>query len=139
MDKVVIILRGVPGAGKSTFARWLVTRSVGPGDMVVVSNDHYFEKDGKYDWDPRKIPLAVEQCHANFIRAVRDRVLTVIVDNMNCNPADFAKYEEIARAEGYKVVHLVVENRHGSVNIHRVPEHKVRERAGRFDIRLAPS
>jgi hypothetical protein len=48
-------------------------------------------------------------------------VETIVVANTNIMPEHFAFYENFAKAMGYKVFHIVIENRHGNQNIHNVP------------------
>jgi hypothetical protein len=45
-------------------------------------------------------------------------------------------YYELAAKYGYKVYSLIVENRHGGVNEHGVPEDKLTQMKNRFEIRL---
>jgi hypothetical protein len=45
-------------------------------------------------------------------------------------------YEIIARKYGYRVFHVVVENRHGGVNEHGVPDDKLEIMKNRFEIKL---
>jgi hypothetical protein len=45
-------------------------------------------------------------------------------------------YFKLAEKYGYKVVSLIVENRHGSQNIHGVPEEKLKIMKNRFEIKL---
>lgn len=45
-------------------------------------------------------------------------------------------YFDLAKTYGYKVFSIVVENRHGGINDHNVPEEKVEEMKNRFQIKL---
>jgi hypothetical protein len=45
-------------------------------------------------------------------------------------------YKLIAKKYGYKVYTIIVENRHGGVNQHGVPEDKVEQMKNRFEIKL---
>ena len=47
---------------------------------------------------------------------------TVVVSNTNTTPKEFADYEKMADIYGYRVTHIVIENRHHGVNTHGVPE-----------------
>lgn len=136
IEKTVVILRGCPGAGKSSFAKWLKERSPS-SNTVIVSTDHFFEQDGKYLFDPTRLKEAIRSCYQAFSVAMRDQgVDTVIVDNTNTRSSDFAYFEFVGRKHGFKVVHLIVENRHGSLSLHNVPYRKVREFADRFQVQL---
>jgi hypothetical protein len=45
-------------------------------------------------------------------------------------------YFKLAEKYGYKVVSLIVENRHGGTNVHGVPEDKLEIMKNRFEIKL---
>jgi hypothetical protein len=45
-------------------------------------------------------------------------------------------YFEIAKEWGYTVFSIIVENRHGGVNEHGVPEDKLKMMKNRFEVRL---
>jgi hypothetical protein len=45
-------------------------------------------------------------------------------------------YYEMAERYKYRVHSVIVENRHGSVNIHNVPDGKLEQMKNRFEIKL---
>jgi hypothetical protein len=45
-------------------------------------------------------------------------------------------YYELANQYGYRVFSIIVENRHGGVNQHNVPEDKLQIMKDRFSIKL---
>ena len=45
-------------------------------------------------------------------------------------------YVDLAKEFGYTIVSLIVENRHGGVNEHGVPEERVQEMRDRFEVKL---
>ena len=49
--KTLIILRGVPGCGKSTVAEVLSNN----GKYPVCTADDFFMKDGEYKWNPKQL------------------------------------------------------------------------------------
>jgi hypothetical protein len=115
--KNVIILRGVSGAGKSTVATLF-------GNAAIVCADDYFTDSwGLYKFDAKQLPQAHAQCQKRFMDAMNNPdVDTVVVANTNIFPAHFAFYEEQAQEFNARVFHLVIENRHGGVNEHDVPD-----------------
>jgi len=46
------------------------------------------------------------------------------------------KYFEIAESHGYKVVTMIIENRHEGTNVHNVPKETVDKMQNRFTIKL---
>jgi|SRR6185312_13820933 len=94
----VLILRGVPGAGKTTY---LKTYSE---NYVVCSADDHFIVDGKYEFRPELLPEAHAACLRKFIRLIADRYetpgLNIAIDNTNLTIAEIAPYAAIALAYG---------------------------------------
>lgn len=119
MSGIVYILRGIPGCGKSTLAKNLIKDK-----GVICEADNYFisDIDGIYRYDVNKIGLAHGWCKDVFCNALESKIPVIVVSNTNIDPAHFSFYEEKARAEGYQVFHMIVENRHGGTNEHNVPE-----------------
>lgn len=95
--KRVVICRGMPGSGKSTF-----TRQLGE-DAVVCSADHYFEKSGTYVFDPKMLFLAHRICRNKFQSAIDAGTPLVVVDNTNIKYKDWKDYMTYALEHGYYV------------------------------------
>ncbi len=115
----VIILRGVPGSGKST---WIAKNYP---NAEVFSADHYFIRNGEYKFDPRLLPDAHAYTLRSFVGWARDPSGTVaIVDNTCTTVAEVAPYAAIALAYGRQVetVTLLCDPAvAGARNIHGVP------------------
>lgn len=95
----VVILRGVPGSGKSTYAKSLYLE---PLSGWTVSADHYMvEAAGVYSFDPAKLPRCHALCLKSFLELVRGGERNVIVDNTNVTAAEIAPYYALAEAYGY--------------------------------------
>ncbi len=117
MEKAVFILRGVPGCGKSTLTDYIAE------PKVVCCADDYHMKNGVYDWKPENVGKAHQFCREVFDKALHDKTVTnVIVANTNIKSSDYKYYVDEAAKVGAKVFFLIVENRHGGVNTHNVPE-----------------
>ena len=105
------ILSGVSGAGKSTW----IQNQPWADRADVHSADHYFEKDGVYRFDPKKLSEAHGECLRGFIHGVRpgwrakemglslDDSPIQVVDNTNTTNEEIAPYYSVAKAYGYKV------------------------------------
>jgi hypothetical protein len=60
----------------------------------------------------------------------------IVVSNTFTQEWEMKFYKLIAKKYGYKVYTIIVENRHGGVNQHGVPEDKVEQMKNRFEIKL---
>ena len=96
----VYILRGISGAGKSTFAGYLKHTE---DDVLVCSADSYFETEDGYKFDSRKIEDAHKHCLRTFIDGVQKRWSVIVVDNTNITYQKFHAYVVIAEAFDYEV------------------------------------
>lgn len=95
--KRCIVLRGLPGSGKSTF-----TSQLG-GEAIVCSADHYFERSGIYVFDPKMLFLAHRICRNKFEAAIDAGAPLVVVDNTNIKYKDWKDYLTYALEHGYHV------------------------------------
>jgi len=101
----VIILSGVSGSGKSTYAKTLMHDAKNKGDAItaIVSTDDYFtDVNGVYNFDARKLSEAHSQCFRHFILSLQANCNLVIVDNTNTTQVEIAPYMLGASAFGYK-------------------------------------
>ena len=139
MEKVLYIVRGIPGSGKSTFAKKLVGE-----DFLVCEADKYFinQENGKYEFDISKIKDAHKWCQNIVETYMRDSLINdqyyreIAVSNTFTQEWEMEPYLELAKTYGYKVFSIVVENRHGGINQHGVPEEKLEQMKNRFEIKL---
>ncbi|KAG4100847.1 P-loop containing nucleoside triphosphate hydrolase protein [Neocallimastix lanati (nom. inval.)] len=100
-EKILYILRGLPGSGKSSLAKTIMNSHGKRG--VVLSADDYFLVNGKYEYDPSKIGEAhlfnQESCREKCEKGVSP----VIIDNTNVKCWEAKVYVEIALHYGYKI------------------------------------
>ena len=136
MGKNLYIVRGLPGSGKSTFARSIAK------SYQVFEADQYFMKDGEYNFDPSKLKEAHDNCRQRVVRRMRKNLFnstlfrTIVVSNTFTQEWEMKFYRNIARRYGYKVHTIIVENRHHGINVHGVPPDKVKVMEDRFEIKL---
>ena len=131
--KTLYIVRGVPGAGKSTFAK-----SIGG---VHIEADQFFMMNGKYNFDITKIKLAHKYCQNQteaWMKTDGTQVNNdkIVVSNTFTQEWEMEPYFKLAEKYGYKTFSLIVENRHGGVNEHGVPEDKLEIMKNRFEVKL---
>ena len=137
--KNLYIVRGLPGSGKSTFAKKLVGE-----DFLVCEADKYFidKETGEYNFDFTKIKDAHKFCKDTVETYMKDSLVNdqfyreISVSNTFTQEWEMEPYIELAKQYGYQVTSLIVENRHGGVNEHNVPEDKIEIMKNRFEIKL---
>jgi len=129
MKKVLYLLRGVSGSGKS-FAAYTLS------GCKVFSADDYFISDGKYQFIADQIAQAHIDCHIKCEHAMNIHGCHVAVANTFTREWEMEPYFDLAKKYGYTVISLIVENRHGGKNTHGVPEEKVQEMRDRFEVKL---
>ena len=127
MEKLLILLRGLPGAGKSTFAKMICNQHV--------EADMYFMQDGEYKFDATKLKQAHKWCQDKTESWMQKRY-NVVVSNTFTQEWEMDAYYELAKKYGYQVHSLIVENRHGGINQHGVPEETLEKMKKRFEIQL---
>jgi predicted kinase len=96
--RLCVILRGLPGSGKSSVARVMVSQF---NSVTVVSADDYFMKDDVYSFDGSKLKEAHKQCQEQFI-ASKNQI--IVVDNTNVSPHEYKFYIDT----GYKQGRLII-------------------------------
>ena len=129
MDKILYIVRGIPGSGKSTFAKTL-------GGQHYEADMYFVTPSGKYEFDPTKIKDAHQWCQ-NFVKT--DMTLEypkIVVSNTSTQEWEMKPYYDMAKTYGYTVFSVVVENRHGGENVHGVPADKLEVMKNRFEIKI---
>lgn len=131
MEKVLIILRGLPGSGKSTVAELLAGN-----DYPVCTADDFFMKGGEYKFNPVLLGKAHAWCQNKVVDAMKSGIERVYVANTNTTEKELAPYFKMAEEYGYSVISLIVENRHGNSNVHNVPADKLVAMKERFNIKL---
>jgi predicted kinase len=129
MEKVLYIVRGIPGSGKSTFAKQLTAN--------VFEADHYFyDNDGNYNFVSSEIKDAHKECQDNVRMAMESSTPKIAVSNTSTEEWEMKIYQQLAETYGYVVFSVIVENRHEGVNQHGVPEDKLEQMRKRFQIKL---
>lgn len=132
MSKELFLLRGLPGAGKSTLAKILV----GDKDYCHKEADMYHvNRFGEYKWKPENAKAAHEWCQSE-VEFLMKYEHNVVVSNTFTQEWEMQAYYDLAKKYGYKVNSIIVENRHGGVNEHNVPQETLDKMRQRFEIKL---
>ncbi|MDD4983520.1 MAG: hypothetical protein PHH82_01615 [Candidatus ainarchaeum sp.] len=94
-NKDLLIMRGVSGSGKTTYAKTL--------SKYVYSTDDYFTKDGKYSFCIEKANIAHDWNRNRVKDALEKGLSPVVVDNANICAWEIKPYLEMGLLEGYNV------------------------------------
>ncbi|KAB0796427.1 hypothetical protein PPYR_10488 [Photinus pyralis] len=148
--KILILLRGLPGSGKSFLARQIVDRTVGHKDystFILSSDDYFFNKRTKrYEYDVYKLQNAHESNQQRAYKQMSTGVSPVIIDNTNTQMWEMKSYAMIAANFGYIVEILepftpwVFDERQlASRNSHGVPKSKIRDMLMRYEKHITPA
>jgi predicted kinase len=131
----LILLRGLPGSGKSTIGDIILF--TGQNNQDVLSADNFFiDRDGNYIFDATRLKEAHNDCQQKCAERMKMQFSKIVIANTFTQEWEMEKYFEMADRYRYRVHSLIVENRHGSQNIHDVPEDKLEQMKNRFEVKL---
>jgi predicted kinase len=138
--KKLIIVRGLPGSGKSMFVDDFLYSPLCTVHGVVCSADNYFMHDGEYQFDPNSLGDAHNYCKGVAIDAMIARASLVVIDNTNSQKWEFMPYLTLARDYNYDVTQITVGQVNQDVvaqyhqrNKHGVPEETIRKMVERWE------
>ncbi len=105
MKTLVVALRGIPGSGKSRLAAEMEFWSrINRLHCRIVSADMYFMRRNGYEFDPRQLERAHEECWNDFMWCVDNNFDLVVVDNTNIEAREYGRYADYARRSGAAVL-----------------------------------
>ena len=107
---VCLVLRAIPGSGKSYVTKQLKETLGNKYSVVSVSADDYFvdPATGVYKFDIEKIGNAHGHSRYCFDKAQETKTNVVIVDNTNLKSRDWKYYKNVSVEKGYAVYVLNV-------------------------------
>lgn len=133
INQHLILLRGLPGAGKSTFAK-LISEN---GKYPVFSVDDYFTDHlGRYQFIYSENHLAYAQCQSLTERAIQQGLEKIIVHNTFTMRWELEPYFNLAKKYHCKLFVLTVENYHQNKNIHDIPQEHLVKMADKYEVKL---
>lgn len=127
----VIIMRGLPGGGKSFKANQINEYLIKEGYTVAYcSNDdypgYYENAEHSYQWSEEKVKKAIKYCEAEFDAAIAAKKDIIIVDNTHITHKSYSYYKEGAERAGYEVSFNVIKPRQEDLTLYaKRNKHKV--------------
>jgi predicted kinase len=125
----LVLVRGLPGSGKSTFVDLLRV------NIKIAADDFFTDSNGAYHWNPALLGEAHKWCF-DETEAFLKQGFDVAVHNTFARDTDLHKYIVLGEKYNAKVTVLTVENYHGSLSIHGVPEETIEKMARGFNVQL---
>jgi NEDD4-binding protein 2 len=102
--KKLIIIRGPSGSGKSTLAHKLLGSEYDSGvDERVFEADHFFYKNGTYQFDAAKLGQAHGDCQHRVRAAMERDEELLVVSNTSMTRWELNPYLAFAKEFGYEV------------------------------------
>ncbi|XP_058402910.1 NEDD4-binding protein 2 isoform X2 [Diceros bicornis minor] len=98
---VLVLLRGLPGSGKSFLARTL--QEDNPSG-VILSTDDYFYINGQYQFDVKYLGEAHEWNQNRAKEAFEKKISPIIIDNTNLQAWEMKPYVALSQKHKYKVL-----------------------------------
>lgn len=148
--KVLIILRGLPGSGKSYLARQLLFSTLGDEVNVrnhILSTDDYFCQNPQnvYLYDPRFIEEAHNWNQHRAFESMSRGYSPIFIDNTNTQMWEMKPYATMATDYGY-IIEILEPDTHWCFNDkeltkrnqHGVPKSKITDMLGRYEKNVTP-
>jgi len=133
MPRRMILIRGLPGSGKSTYAMYLQD-AYNKIDKVMpmwAEADHRMHDDeGNYLFDPTLLEFVHKECWKDAQRAAIEGLPCIIVSNTFSQLWEIKPYKELAMAYGYTFDVIKVTSQYG--NTHNVPEATIQKMKDRW-------
>lgn len=128
MQKTLYIVRGPAGSGKSTYCQKVLLPKIFEETGAKIENrenDAFFtDACGNYNWDPKKMWLAIKICRGQVQRDL-EKYGVAVVSNTFIDMSSMKDYFKLAEDMGAEVKVIRMGNWYGS--IHGVPEDKIQQ------------
>lgn len=145
-QKLAIIMRGLPGSGKSHWVEQFILQlpletALHLRQCGTFSTDSFFYQGGKYRFDAKKLSEYHQRNLTAFIQALSSAEPIVICDNTNLCHWEYMAYVAAAKALGYQVRIVLIgepmdpnhQKRCAERNRHHVSLEQIQRMAKQFD------
>lgn len=130
IDKTIVIIRGLPGSGKSSIGRIFTDK--------VRAADDYFMQNGEYVFNPKLLPQAHKQCFDNVSSDLASKGLAVVANTFTMR-WEMEPYLRLANDAGARVVVIdtfdagKTDKELAQINEHGVPEEAIKAMRARYE------
>lgn len=132
----LILLRGVPGCGKTTLGNVILFTNQSNIQDVLSADNFFINEKEEYVFDFSKLKEAHNDCQVKCAERMRNQFSKIVVANTFTQEWEMEPYFIMAERYNYRIHTVIVENRHGNKNVHNVPDEKVEQMVKRFDVKL---
>jgi predicted kinase len=126
----LVLIRGLPGSGKTTMAKVMAAQGYDHHEA-----DQYFERGGTYRYVPKEVPKAHAWCLARVRESLR-RGRPCVVANTFSRRIEMERYIQTAKQFGVPV--RIIEARGNYPNVHGVPPEAIERMRARWEEVIAP-
>lgn len=120
---IMYMIYGIPGSGKTTHARKIIQIYQDKNIPILhYEADMFFEKDGKYNFNPKLLNAAHSWCK-KMVKEAMENKIDVIVSNTSLTPKERKVYFKLAKLFDYEIQVISLNNTYP--NIHGVPKEKI--------------
>jgi len=127
--KSILIMMGIPGAGKSTWVQQNVPDLHSPSVVVCSADDFMLNSSGQYEWRAERVQQAHVQALLRFEQALQDpSVKTIVLDNTNIKPSTLKHYSKLIGSVSHQVRVILIETDPeiaAARNKHSVPQERI--------------
>lgn len=128
VSPTLILIRGVSGSGKSTYAKKLMKED--PTLSHYEADMYFYTPNGEYKFDPKSLPKAHNWCRAQTEKDLRSGK-SVIVSNTFTKKWEVQPYIDLAKTVG---ANLIIKKATGNYkNVHGVPDSVVATMRSRWE------
>lgn len=131
--KELILLRGLPGSGKTELARIFSEGNKYPCFSV---DDYFTDKNGAYSFRFDENHLAYKACEENTRKCMEAGAEKIFLHNTFTLDWEMEPYFRLASEFGYRVHVLTVEKHHTGKNSHGITEEQVQKMADKYKVKL---
>lgn len=104
--KVVYILRGLPGSGKTKWVQnALIDRNIKGSYEIISSNYFFMKKDNRntFKLNPSEVPMSHSSCLNDYIQNLIAKTDTIFFNNINSQKWEYQNYISLAKIFNYDV------------------------------------
>lgn len=129
----LILLRGLPGSGKTTFAKLISEDNTYPLFSV---DDYFIDENGNYKFEYSENYKAYAECLYKTEKAILEGLSKVIVHHTFTMDWELDPYFKLAQKHYCKLFVLTLENYHQGENSHGVTAEQIKKMAEKYRLKL---